>query len=289
MVNAKNLPQTCGKCHPGAGTRFAIGPVHMVEGAAAEPPAIRYVRWFYLLVIPGTIALMLVHNTGDWLRKLARFHRIGPMARIAVPSGEIRMFTFERVQHFLLAASFITLAWTGLALKYPDAFWARPLLFAEHVGLRRNIHRIAAVVMTVVTFMHIFSLIFSRRLRRHWTEMIPTLRDGRDAFQNTMFNLGLSNDKPKLPSHSYIEKAEYWAVVWGTIVMVVTGILLWANNWALAFLPKWALDVATSVHWYEAVLASLAILVWHFYSVIFDPEVYPMDTAWLTGKCPRPS
>jgi hypothetical protein len=43
------------------------------------------------------------------------------------------------------------------------------------------------------------------------------------------------------------------------------------------------LDVATSVHFYEALLATLAIVVWHFYTVIFDPDVYPMDTAWLTG------
>ena len=69
--------------------------------------------------------------------------------------------------------------------------------------------------------------------------------------------------------------------------MIITGLLLWFNNWSLAFLPKAVLDIATAVHWYEAVLASLAILVWHFYSVIFDPDVYPMDTAWLTGQSPR--
>jgi hypothetical protein len=84
-----------------------------------------------------------------------------------------------------------------------------------------------------------------------------------------------------------VEKAEYWAVVWGTIVMVVTGVMLWANNWSLQWLPKWILDVATYVHWYEAVLASLAIVVWHFYSVIFDPDVYPLDTAFLNGVSPR--
>jgi len=65
--------------------------------------------------------------------------------------------------------------------------------------------------------------------------------------------------------------------------MAVSGIMLWANNLMLRLLPKVWLDVATSVHFYEAVLASLAIVVWHFYGVIFDPEVYPLDTAFLTG------
>ena len=80
-----------------------------------------------------------------------------------------------------------------------------------------------------------------------------------------------------------MEKLEYWAVVWGAIVMAASGIMLWANNLMLRFLPKTWLDVATSVHFYEAVLATLAIIVWHFYSVIFDPDVYPLDTSWLTG------
>src|SRR5262249_16719070 len=83
--------------------------------------------------------------------------------------------------------------------------------------------------------------------------------------------------------HSYIEKAEYWAVVWGAIVMALTGLMLWATNFMLARLPKQWTDVITAVHFYEAVLATLAIAVWHFYSVIFDPDVYPMDTAWLKG------
>ena len=65
--------------------------------------------------------------------------------------------------------------------------------------------------------------------------------------------------------------------------MAVTGVLLWANTTALHLVPKVWLDVATSVHFYEAVLATAAIVIWHFYSVIFDPEVYPLDTAFLTG------
>ncbi len=69
--------------------------------------------------------------------------------------------------------------------------------------------------------------------------------------------------------------------------MSITGFLLWFDDLVLRWFPKWVTDVATVIHFYEAVLASLAILVWHFYFVIFDPVVYPMDTAWLTGReCP---
>ena len=77
---------------------------------------------------------------------------------------------------------------------------------------------------------------------------------------------------------------EYLAVVWGSFVMIATGLGLWLEDIGLRIFPSWVLEAVTVVHLYEAILASLAILVWHFYAVIFDPLVYPMDTAWLTGE-----
>jgi cytochrome b subunit of formate dehydrogenase len=157
--------------------------------------------------------------------------------------------------------------------------------------VRSLVHRIAAVVFIAVTLTHAISLAANRRLRRHWMELIPTAQDGREALANFSYNVGLRSAPPGRSAHSYIEKAEYWAVVWGAMVMIATGLMLWGNNLMLALFPKLWLDVATSVHFYEALLATLAIVVWHFYTVIFDPDVYPMDTAWLTGvsvKEPEP-
>ena len=286
-IYAKNLPKTCGQCHPGAGTRFAISQVHVTEGNA-EPAALRWVRQFYWLVIPVTIGLMLLHNGGDWVRKLidrrfsVRRDRLGD--RSFSEHGELRMLPFERVQHAVLALSFLTLVWTGFALKYPDQWWARPLLLMEGTHpIRSLIHRIAAGVFMAITVTHLVSLIVSRKLREHWKEMLPTTNDPREALSNFAYNLGLGSEPPGRSSHSYVEKAEYWAVVWGAVVMIATGLLLWANNLAMKLLPKSWLDVATSIHFYEAVLATLAIVVWHFYPIIFDPDVYPLNTAFLTG------
>jgi len=286
-IHSANLAKTCGNCHPGAGTRFAIGRVHLSEGGS-EPAALRIVREFYLLIIPVTIGLMLLHNGGDWVRKLvnARFaRRVVAAVRPATGHGhDVRMLPFERVQHAVLVVSFFVLVWTGFALKYPDAWWARPLLLLEGArSMRSLIHRIAAGAFIAVSLTHLVSLIVSRKLRGHWLEMLPNRNDPREALSNFAYNLGLGERQPGRSAHSYIEKAEYWAVAWGAIVMIASGVLLWANNLALKFLPKLWLDVATSVHFYEAVLATLAIVVWHFYSIIFDPDVYPLNTAFLTG------
>jgi len=289
-TNAKNLPVTCGKCHPGAGSRFALGTIHSSEGGK-ETPLVKMARDFYLLVIPLTIGLMLLHNLGDWLHKVAGL-RFG--AKRAAPSvsdtyvslhrREFRMYAFERVQHALLVVSFSVLVWTGFALKYPNEWWARPLMMWEASWpVRGVVHRIAAVVMMVVSVAHAISLITSRRLREHWKTLVPRPRDATEALLNFLYNMGLRSTRPVLSAHGYVEKAEYWAVVWGTAVMALTGVMLWANNLALRYLPKEWLDFATTIHFYEAVLATLAIVVWHLYTVIFDPDVYPLDTAWLTG------
>jgi len=293
MVNPKNLPKTCGKCHQGAGTRFAISQVHVAEGAT-EPEALKWVRQFYLLIIPVTIGLMLLHQGGDWIRKAIRlrFQQARPIhiLRAADYAGrdtdyEIRMLPFERIQHAVLALSFLTLVWTGFALKYPDQWWARPLLLLEGAhSMRSLIHRVAAAVFIGISVTHLVSLISSRKLRDHWKEMLPNTNDPREALSGFAYNLGLGDHPPVRSPHSYIEKAEYWAVVWGAIVMISSGTLLWANNLSMRLLPKAWLDISTSVHFYEALLATLAIVVWHFYSVIFDPDVYPINTAFLTGK-----
>jgi cytochrome b subunit of formate dehydrogenase len=259
--------------------------VHLAEGQG-EPAALRWIREFYLLVIPVTIGLMLLHNGGDWLRKLirARFtaRRSGRAPAALSGHAELRMLPFERLQHALLATSFLVLVWTGFALKYPDQLWARPLLVAS--PLRSLVHRIAAAAFIAVSVTHLVSLIVSRKLREHWKEMLPKVADAREGLSGFAYNLGLGDVPPHRSAHSYIEKAEYWAVVWGAIVMIASGTLLWANNLAMKLLPKSWLDIATSVHFYEALLATLAIVVWHFYSIIFDPDVYPLNTAFLTGQ-----
>jgi cytochrome b subunit of formate dehydrogenase len=109
------------------------------------------------------------------------------------------------------------------------------------------------------------------------------LQDLRDVLRQLAWSVGRAPSPPRFRVFSYAEKAEYLAFVWGTVIMVASGLVLWFNDLSLRLLPKWVSDAATAVHWYEAILATLAIAIWHFYMVVFDPDIYPMDRAWLTG------
>lgn len=292
-IHPANVAKTCGTCHPGAGTKFSLGRVHAVS-ASSEPAPIQFARWFYLMVIPGTIGFMFLHQAGDFLRKMytMRFRGVAISTRMMKPAvtPHLRMHRWERVEHLLLALSFILLAYTGFALHYPGEWWSSPILRWEKTyPVRGTVHRAAAAVLVCTSIAHMISLLFNARLRKHWFELLPRWSDARELYEGTLWRLGLRKQRPYQSHHSYIEKLEYWALIWGTAVMALTGVLLWANNWTLQFLPKMWMDLSRVIHYYEAVLATLAILVWHFYTVIFDPEVYPMDPSWLTGYSPRPA
>jgi len=284
-VNKANLPATCGKCHPDAGKRFAIGPIHVlpVSGRAEGNRILYYVRLFYLFTIPTVVGFMLIHNLLDWWRKARR-----RLAQYRSLHTRIRLTLSERVQHALLLVSFILLVVTGFVLKFPDSFWAEPFVrWESEFAFRGLIHRIAAVVLIAGAVYHIIYMFFAKDGRRWVREMLPKVRDVRDAVHTVGHNLGYRPTLPSYPRFNYAEKVEYWALVWGTVVMVATGVLLWAHNLMLEYLPKWMLDVATAIHYYEAILATLAIVIWHFYAVIFDPDVYPLKWTFLTGRAPE--
>ncbi len=282
-VNAANLAKTCGQCHKGvAETKFAIGPVHVQTSTGAAHPVVEWVRWTYWGLIPMTLGFMILHNMLDFLRKL-----IYPRPHHVSGAKVTRMNRNFRIAHWGVILSFPTLVVTGFALKYPDASLARPLLLGESIyAFRGGLHRIAAVILVASTLYHVIHLILNKRDRMFLWAMIPTVKDATDIVQVFSYNLGLTKVEPKFSKFNYAEKLEYLAFMWGTLVMTVSGLALWLNDFMLRHFPKWVTDAATAIHYYEAILATFAILIWHSYMVLFDPLVYPMDTAWIDGKVP---
>jgi cytochrome b subunit of formate dehydrogenase len=275
-INIKNLARTCGTCHPGAGKNFAIGPVHAAS-MGGEQTSVKWIRMAYLALIPLTLGFMLLHNGLDFFSKLIRGTAHAPA------HGEYpRMNLNFRIAHWLVMLSFPVLVVTGFALKFPESWWA------VLVPYRGGVHRLAAIVLCVSLLYHIGHLLIVRRDRVVLRLLLPAYRDVLDFIGVVRYNLGLSNERPQSATFNYAEKIEYWAFIWGTLVMAASGFLLWFNNVTLRWFPKWITDAATALHFYEAILATSAIVVWHFYLVIFDPDVYPMDRSWLTGKSSHP-
>jgi len=149
--------------------------------------------------------------------------------------------------------------------------------------LRSLMHRIAGVMLIAVSLYHVYYIIFVPRGKQLFRDMLPVQKDINDLIGSFRYYLGLAPEKPKFGRFSYIEKAEYWALIWGTVVMGATGFILWFDNTFIGLLTKLGWDVARTIHYYEAWLATLAILVWHFYFVIFNPDSYPLNVAFWKG------
>ena len=276
-INQANLVKTCGQCHPGVGEKFVLGKVHVDAPLSADTGslAVRWIRKFYLGMIAVVIGAMLLHNLIIWRRKAV-------LRRHAEHRLVTRMNTNQRYQHLLLLLSFITLVVTGFALKYPDSSFAALLGMNEKV--RGITHRVAGLILISAGIYHIIYILLTRDGRRLLRDFLPVPKDATDAWDTLRHYLGLAHKRPEFRRFTYAEKAEYWALVWGLLVMASTGIMLWAKVSFGNLLPRWWLDIATAIHFYEAVLATLAIVVWHFYQVFFDPDVYPMNWTWWDGK-----
>jgi cytochrome b subunit of formate dehydrogenase len=289
-ISKGNLATTCGAsgCHPGANAKFGSTPIHLAA-STKEEPLIFWIGTIYIVLIVLTIGGMLLHNTLDFAKKARHVQAVRRGELAEEPAGRglyLRMTLNERLQHGSLMVSFTLLVITGFMLRYPDAWWVVGIrrLSTRAFDLRSLIHRIAGIWMIAASLFHVLYVVFTARGRKLVSDLWFRMKDLKDALGLLRFNAGLSHDKPQLDRFSYIEKAEYWALVWGTIVMAATGIAMWFDNTFIGLFSKLGYDIARTIHFYEAWLATLAIVVWHLYFVIFNPEAFPMNMAWWTGK-----
>ena len=287
-VNRANLAVTCGRCHPGANWRFTVGTVH-VSQEQAKSPILYWIATLYVFLIVGVVGGMFLHNLLDFLRKsrhMLKVRRGEIVEELTTHAVYLRMTGGERLQHAALMLSFTVLVVTGFMLRYPDAWWVQGIRhLSDHAFDSRSLaHRLAAAVMIVAGVAHLCYLACTRRGREFFRDMLLRRKDAADVRANLLHNLGLSHQEARFGRFSYMEKMEYWALVWGTLVMAATGIVMAFENFFISLLTKLGWDISRTIHFYEAWLATLAILVWHLYYVIFNPEVYPMNTAWLSGR-----
>ncbi len=277
-VAIANLNKTCGHCHTGMSPEKAAK-TRIHSQAGGHRSGLAYIiKVIYQVLIFLVIGGMAAYCLLDYMRQIARV-----MAKKQVR----RMEADEVVQHTVLMVSFTVLVITGFSLRFYDAWWAK-LIFGREGGaeVRGLIHRGSALVMIVGALWHMGYLLTTKG-RVFLRDIAPNMDDAKQALGMVMYNLGKRETPPAMRRFSFVEKAEYWALIWGTVVMALTGLSLWFEKLLVARVGKGFLEVFLVIHYYEAWLAFLAILIWHMYGVIFNPHAYPMNPSWITGKMPE--
>ncbi|WP_322506382.1 cytochrome b/b6 domain-containing protein [Anaerolinea sp.] len=179
-----------------------------------------------------------------------------------------RFSVAQRIEHFVLILSFTLLALTGLPQKFFFSDISQWIISAfGGIESIRIVHRVAATVFCLQAIYHLVVMGYKLYVLRLDPSMLPSLKDGQDAIQWFLYNLGLRKERPKMPRYNFMEKMEYWAMVWGLVIMALTGFMLWNPIATSRALPGVVIPAAKAAHGAEAILAVLAIILWHFYNV----------------------
>jgi len=196
----------------------------------------------------------------------------------------VRFSVDQRIEHVVLIFSFFVLGLTGLPQKFPlspiSEFFFQILGGIDTI---RFIHRFAAFVMMIQALFHVLSVSYRLFVMKTRAGMLPSTQDVFDAARQLGYNLGLVKEPPKMERFNFIEKAEYWALVWGTLIMGITGFMLWNPIATTELLPGQIIPAAKAAHGAEAILAVLAILLWHFYHV----HIREWNPSIFTGRMSR--
>lgn len=212
------------------------------------------------------------------MAKLAKGSRIVPVKLYP------RFNVIQRLQHFTFLVSFTLLGLTGLPQKYPLSPISLGIFqLLGGIETARLIHHISAIVMIGVSGIHIIEVGYRLWVDRIHISMIPWTNDLMHVIHDVQYYFGYKKRKAYYGRYSYAEKAEYLALIWGTLVMAATGLMMWNPITTLKFLPGEAIPAAKAAHGGEAVLAVGAIIIWHFYHV----HIKTLNKSMFTGKLNR--
>ena len=321
-VHPDQLEVTCGSCHPNAGIAFTRVPVHSIIDEGSNPVPF-WVKRIYTVLVVGVIGAFVAFIVLDLYGRLRLRLGFGPRDTVHVRASDwpdedalvkpgerfVRMNGHGRLQHAILVSSFLLLVVTGVPVFLHDLGFMRSLIDLEGgFALRSKLHRIGAFGLIALSIWHVVVFLVSPGARRWVLGMWIRPRDVSEFLGEASFNLGLGRwlarqpvfagllrrfpalaglERPCRGRYGLVEKLEYIAVVWGNIVMIATGVLLWRPDWFLDWTPAWSFDVARVVHGFEATLAFLAIIIWHMYHVQMRPGSFLRNGVWYHGRMTR--
>ncbi|NOY98288.1 MAG: hypothetical protein GXP40_03650 [Chloroflexi bacterium] len=223
------------------------------------------------------------------LRRISHREAVEAAARLRTDAQAnryvIRFSRAQRIEHLLLMLSFTMLALTGLPQRYANTAIGSLLLeLLGGIETARQIHHIFAAMFFLETVYHVGSFLYGLLFFKRWGSMWPTWDDFRHFVQMMRLNLGISKEHPYFGRYTFEEKLEYWALVWGVLVMGITGVMQWFPVLITRWLPGSAIPVARAFHSWEALLAVLAILIWHMYHTLIKTVNKSIFTGIMTEK-----
>ena len=296
-LSRDNVVATCGQCHEGSHRQFAGYLTHATHHDSNRYPYLFWSFWGMTVLLVGTLSFALLHSLAWVVRLLLsrdewRKHKALARNKDSKEKVYRRFSRLQRSLHVAMMLAFFTLALTGMALKFSYMAWAqtvsRFLGGFESMGFQ---HRVGAITLIIVAIVHLWDVVRRKKATQHtWLQVITgpnsiifNLRDLPEFIQSIKWFFGLG-PRPNYGRYTYWEKFDYFAVLWGIIIIGSTGLVLWFPEFFTHFIPGWAVNVATIIHSDEALLAVGFIFTIHFFNTHFRPDKFPMDPVIFTGQ-----
>jgi len=222
-----------------------------------------------------------------WERRLQKAQALAARIQI-LPDGTLIFQRFtrpQRYQHLVLLSTFSLLALTGL-LQYFSEYTPVAVTINLLGGIEgmRAVHHLAAIALIAVSLYHVWRILETWFVKRERGAMWPRVQDFKDLLQMVTYNLGQAQARPQFGRFSIEEKLEYWALLWGQVLMIVTGLIMWFPIVSTAVLPGSAVPISRALHGWEAILATLAILTWHLYHTRIKVRNRSIFTGYMTEE-----
>jgi predicted CXXCH cytochrome family protein len=280
----EDVVAVCLECHEGANERIAgawlghdrVGPNNAV--------LIWSIRLFYFSFVPIVLGGLLLNIALDlrWQRQQlrSRVHTHKPAAGI----GITRFSLMERIEHFLGMTTFTLLVITGLPQIWSQSAIGSVLIrMWGGIGPTRLIHRITGVLFVALLVLHVSKALIKAIRTRHLPIMFASRKDFTDTLQTVRQFLGLAA-APKVGKFDFRAKFEYWGLLMGGTLMSVTGFMLLFPETFSWIVPGGVIAAGRVLHGLEGTFAVLVVILWHSWSVILRPEIFPLDKSIFTGK-----
>jgi len=292
-LSHENIVATCAACHPGAHRQFAGYLTHATHHNKDKYPVIHYTWLFMTSLLVGTFIVFGIH-TLLWIpRSVQALKHSRQLRKQAKGKKQFRRFNrLSRMLHMIVIISFLTLAVTGMTLKFSYLPWAQ-WLAARLGGFQSagTLHRMGAIMTFFYFARHLIDVWFRRASSgKSWREfifgadgMMLNSRDGEEFVGTLKWFVG-RGERPRYGRWTYWEKFDYFAVFWGVAMIGFSGLILWFPEQFTYILPGWFINVATIIHSDEALLATGFIFTIHFFNTHFRPDRFPMDPVIFTGR-----
>ncbi|MBT3250369.1 MAG: hypothetical protein HOF29_07915 [Candidatus Marinimicrobia bacterium] len=291
-VGREHIMETCAKCHENVTPNFVEYLQHYTPMQTEENVVLKYIHLFMLWLLGGTLTVFGGHTLLWFIRLMIKKWMHGPIKKTPKTMKRVMRFSvFERTLHFGIIISFLSLAATGLPLKYSHSelatWFVNNLLGFKTAAL---LHRGAAILIFIIFLIHLIILANKAFVQKKKgiffgpDSLVPNIQDFRDFFSHIAYFIGAKNKEPKFGRWTYWEKFDYFAVFWGMIIIGMSGVTLWFPELFSRMFPGWIINAAHIIHSEEALLATAFIFTIHFFNTHLRPGAFPMDEVIFTGR-----